>query len=156
MEPQGRGSVSPIRTTKRNRTLGRRKSTLGSRVHVQTVRLNAENKKGSAPSRRGDVSLDIPFYRTPHLGEEDFLDHVDRLEEGGKFRRQPFETTSSLSVSGKESVPSPGTIPGGGHRFLETLGFEGKYPPDKSGHCVFQTRKSQDQPYAPSDNPRKP
>src|SRR5258708_40002174 len=22
------------------------------------------NKKGSAPSRRGDVSLDIPFYRT--------------------------------------------------------------------------------------------
>jgi hypothetical protein len=32
-------------------------------------------------------------------------DHVDRLEEGGTFRRQLFETTSSLSVSGKESVP---------------------------------------------------
>ena len=33
---------------------------------------------------------------------------------------------SSLSVSGKESVPSLETIPGCGHRVLETLGFEGK------------------------------
>ena len=29
-----------------------------------------------------------------------------------------------------------GTIPGGGHRVLETLGFEGKYQPEKSGPCL--------------------
>jgi hypothetical protein len=32
-------------------------------VHVQTVGLNAETN-GPASSRRGDFSLDIPFYRT--------------------------------------------------------------------------------------------
>jgi hypothetical protein len=42
------------------------------------------------------------------LGAEDCRDHVDRLEEGGTFRRQLFETTSSLSASGRESVPSLG------------------------------------------------
>src|SRR6266849_2941000 len=72
----------------------------------------------------------------PYVGEEDCCDRLDRLEEGGKFRRQIFETTSSLSVSGKESVPSPETIPGSGHRVLETPGFEGKYQPKPSGQCV--------------------
>jgi hypothetical protein len=43
------------------------------------------------------------------LKEGSKRDHVDRLEEGGTFRRQLFETTSSLSVSGKESVP-PGEL----------------------------------------------
>ncbi len=71
------------------------------------------------------------------------------------FRRQLFETTSSLSASGRESVPSLGTIPGGGRRVLETLGFEGKYPSYKSGPC-FKTRESPISPYALSDNPRKP
>jgi hypothetical protein len=33
-------------------------------VHVQTVGLNAETKKVSAPSRRREMSLDIRFYRT--------------------------------------------------------------------------------------------
>jgi hypothetical protein len=33
-------------------------------VHVQTVGLNAETKKVSAPSRGGRMSLDISFYRT--------------------------------------------------------------------------------------------
>ena len=37
---------------------------------------------------------------TPDSGEEDCRDHVDRLEKGGTFRRQTFETTSSLSASG--------------------------------------------------------
>jgi len=37
---------------------------------------------------------------TPDSGEEDCRDHLDRLEEGGTFRRQLFETTSSLSASG--------------------------------------------------------
>jgi hypothetical protein len=63
MEPQGRGSVSPLHTRRPNRTpADLRKTTLRWRVHVQTVRLNAE-KIISAPSRRGDISLDIPFYR---------------------------------------------------------------------------------------------
>jgi hypothetical protein len=71
------------------------------------------------------------------------------------FRRQSLETTSSLSASGRESVPSLGTIPSGGRRVLETLGFEGKYQPVKSGPS-FKTRESPIPPYAPSDNPRKP
>ena len=41
-----------------------------------------------------------------------------------------------MSVSGKESVPSPVTISGGGRRVLETLGFEEKYQPEKSGPCL--------------------
>src|SRR5258708_35543281 len=45
MEPQGRGSVSPARTRRRNRALGLSKTTLRSRVHVQTVGLNAATKK---------------------------------------------------------------------------------------------------------------
>src|SRR5258708_14798072 len=64
MEPQGRGSVSPLRTRRRNRALGLRKTTLRSRVHVQTVGLNAETKKDRHRAGRGGFSLDIPFYRT--------------------------------------------------------------------------------------------
>src|SRR5258707_11230784 len=64
MEPQGRGSVSPLRTRRRNRALGLRKTTLRSRVHVQTVGLNAETKKDRHRAGRGGLSLDIPFYRT--------------------------------------------------------------------------------------------
>src|SRR5712664_784090 len=45
MEPQGRGSVSPLRTRRRNSALGLSKTTLRSRVHVQTVGLNAATKK---------------------------------------------------------------------------------------------------------------
>ena len=47
-----------------------------------------------------------------------------------------------MSVSGKESVPPGETIPGGSCRVLETLGFEGKYPADKSGPCFKHTRVS--------------
>jgi hypothetical protein len=35
----------------------------GRRNDVQTVGLNAETKKVSAPGRRGNISLDIRFYR---------------------------------------------------------------------------------------------
>jgi hypothetical protein len=57
--------MSPFRVTERSTKLRRlRKTTRRSRVHVQTVGLNAETKKVSAPSRRGDISLDIRFYRT--------------------------------------------------------------------------------------------
>jgi hypothetical protein len=45
MEPQGRGNVLALRARERNKRLGLRKTTLESRVHVQTVGLNAETKK---------------------------------------------------------------------------------------------------------------
>jgi hypothetical protein len=45
MEPQGRGNVPARHTPERNKRLGLRKTTLESRVHVQTVGLNAETKK---------------------------------------------------------------------------------------------------------------
>src|SRR5260370_37120061 len=65
MEPQGGRGISPFRVTKRSTKLRRlSKTTRRSRVHVQTVGLNAETKKVSAPSPWGNISLDIPFYRT--------------------------------------------------------------------------------------------
>ena len=41
-----------------------------------------------------------PTMARADLGQEDCRDHLDGLEEGGPFRRQLFETTSSLSASG--------------------------------------------------------
>jgi len=64
MEPQGGRRISAFRVTKRSTKLRRPSKTTRSRVHVQTVGLNAETKKVSAPSRRRRMSLDIPFYRT--------------------------------------------------------------------------------------------
>jgi hypothetical protein len=61
MEPQGRGNVPALHTPERNKRLGLRKTTLESRVHVQTVGLNAEQSIGIEPR---DISLDIPFNRT--------------------------------------------------------------------------------------------
>src|SRR5271167_1131338 len=61
---QGRRRISAFRVTKQSTKLRRLSKTTRSRVHVQTVGLNAETKKVSAPSRRGRMSLDIPFYRT--------------------------------------------------------------------------------------------
>src|SRR5258707_3484091 len=57
MEPQGRGSVSPLRTRRRNRALGLSKTTLRSRVHVQTVGLNAATKKDRHRGPGGEVCL---------------------------------------------------------------------------------------------------
>jgi hypothetical protein len=45
---------------------------------------------------QGEEAHDGP----PDLGPKDCRDHLDRLEEGGTFRRQLFETTSCLSASG--------------------------------------------------------
>ena len=42
-----------------------------------------------------------------------------------------------------------GTIPGGGRRVLETLGFEGKYPSDKSGHRVVKHESLRFHPMPP-------
>src|SRR3974377_1206928 len=42
MEPQGRGSGSPLHARRPSGSLGLRKTTLESRVHVQTLGLNAE------------------------------------------------------------------------------------------------------------------
>jgi transposase len=49
--------------------------------------------------------------------------HFDHLEEGSPFRRRTTKRTSSLSVSGRQSIPG-----GGANRVVETLGFEGEYP----------------------------
>src|SRR6267142_2101848 len=64
MEPQGRGNVPARHTPERNKRLSLSKTTLESRVHVQTSWAECRDKKVSASSRRGDFSLDIPFYRT--------------------------------------------------------------------------------------------
>src|SRR5271170_5865049 len=61
MEPQGRGSVSPLRTRRRNRILGLRKTTLRLRVHVQPVGLNAETKKDRHRADGETCLLTFPF-----------------------------------------------------------------------------------------------
>jgi len=60
MEPQGRESDAPVRTRRRSGTLGLRKTTLESRVHVQTVGLNAK-KIISALSQGKTFLLTFPF-----------------------------------------------------------------------------------------------
>jgi hypothetical protein len=45
MEPQAGRRISPFRVTKRSNDF-LRKTTRRSRVHVQTIRLNAETKEG--------------------------------------------------------------------------------------------------------------
>lgn len=64
MEPQEGRRIASFRATKRSTKLRRLSKTTRSRVNVQTVGLNAETKKVSAPSQRRKMSLDIPFYRT--------------------------------------------------------------------------------------------
>src|SRR6516225_5342908 len=86
MEPQGGRGISPFRVKKRSTKLRRlSKTTRRSRVHVQTVGLNAETKKVSAPSRRREMSLDIPFYRTFWRGTAVFQPEKP-------FRGEPVES----------------------------------------------------------------
>ena len=61
MEPQGRGNVPALRTPERNKRLGLSKTTLESRVHVQTVGLNAETKKGRHRAEGEICLLTFPF-----------------------------------------------------------------------------------------------
>src|SRR5260370_6639850 len=87
MEPQGGRRMSPFRVTERSTKLRcLRKTTRRSRVHVQTVGLNAETTKVSAPSRRGDISLDIRFYRTSPAEKQRLQ---SRFSMGGRPRGNP-------------------------------------------------------------------
>src|ERR1700674_2598427 len=58
MEPQGWKTASSLRATKPNRTASLSKTT----AHRSRAGCGDENTP--APSRRGNISLDIPFYRT--------------------------------------------------------------------------------------------
>src|SRR5260370_28800617 len=84
MEPQGGRRMSPFRVTERSTKLRcLRKTTRRSRVHVQTVGLNAETTKVSAPSRRGDISLDIRFYRTSPIEKPPLKFHFHGVVDSG-------------------------------------------------------------------------
>ena len=61
MEPQGRGNVPALHTPERNKRLGLSKTTLESRVHVQTVGLNAETKKCRHRADGEECLLTFPF-----------------------------------------------------------------------------------------------
>ena len=79
---------------------GSRRAPAG-RVFLPTARCSAK----VAPSvHEGHEAGD----GSPHLGAKDCGDHSHRLEERSTFRRETIETTSSLSVSNRESVPSLG------------------------------------------------
>src|ERR1700675_2030380 len=54
MKPRGWRTALPLRATKREGTAGLRRTTRGSRAHVQGVGLDAK-KETPAPSRRGSV-----------------------------------------------------------------------------------------------------
>src|ERR1700732_4344982 len=61
MEPQGGRRISPFRVTKRSTKLRRLSKTTRSRVHVQTVGLNAETKKCWHRADGGECLLTFPF-----------------------------------------------------------------------------------------------
>src|SRR6266852_7859432 len=61
MEPQGRRRISPFRVTKRSTKLRRLSKTTRSRVHVQTVGLNAETKKCRHRADGEECLLTFPF-----------------------------------------------------------------------------------------------
>ena len=61
MEPQGGRRISPFRVTKRSTKLRRLSKTTRSRVHVQTVGLNAETKKCRHRADGGECLLTFPF-----------------------------------------------------------------------------------------------
>src|SRR3974377_1006688 len=66
MEPQGRGSGSPLHARRPSGSLGLRKTTLESRVHVQTLGLNAE--KIFRHRAEGEIFLlTFPFIGPLHL-----------------------------------------------------------------------------------------
>ena len=68
MEPQGRGNVPALHTPERNKRLGLSKTTLESRVYVQTVGLNAETKKGRHRAEGEIFLLTFPFIGLLRLG----------------------------------------------------------------------------------------
>src|SRR5580704_12676557 len=95
---------------------GSRRAPAG-RVFLPTARCSAK----VAPSvHEGHEAGD----GSPHLGAKDCGDHSHRLEERSTFRRETIETTSSLSVSNRESVPSFGnhSLAVASRVLLETLG----------------------------------
>src|SRR5260370_39483948 len=79
MEPQGRGSVSPLRTRRRNRALGLSKTTLRSRVHVQTVGLNAATKKDRHRAGREVCLLTFLFIGLVRLRRLPGLENLNYL-----------------------------------------------------------------------------
>src|SRR5882762_336414 len=98
MEPQGRGNVPARHTPKRNKRLGLSKTTLESRVHVQTSWAECRDKKVSASSRRRDFSLDIPFYRTSPVPEASLRAAVSVVRE---YRNSSCAAKSTHSSSSK-------------------------------------------------------
>src|SRR5260370_24899453 len=61
MEPQGGRRISPFRVKKRSMKLRRLSKTTRSRVHVQTVGLNAETKKCRHRADGEECLLTFPF-----------------------------------------------------------------------------------------------
>jgi hypothetical protein len=61
MDHREEESFSPLRTRRRTMTLGLRKATLRSRVHVQAVGLNAEPKKVRHRAEGEVFLLTFPF-----------------------------------------------------------------------------------------------
>src|SRR5580700_4427841 len=82
-----------------------------------------------------------------HPGTEDRRDHFDDLEERSVFRRQRVTSASSLSVSGRELVPSFWVV---GSPVLETLGSRGVS--DRWSDPVCFGTESPFSRYAPSEN----
>src|SRR5713101_3225092 len=62
MEPQGRGNVPALQAPERNKRLGLSKTTLESRVHVQTSWAECRDKKSFGTEPKGKIFLlTFPF-----------------------------------------------------------------------------------------------
>ena len=83
----------------------------------------------------------------PDAGAQDGRDHFGRLEERGALRRQLFETTNSLSVSG-HAIHSLEILLVVVRRVLETLGIEGSLNPEVR-RCVPRAHSLTNYPRPP-------
>ena len=104
MEPQERTTDSPARTRRGSKTFRPEKSTLGPRVHVQTVGLNAETKKD-----RDRADGEIFLLTLPLIGLRRFvrLPGTATLNSAPPQRGDRIGGQRYFSESGRRTRPSP-------------------------------------------------
>jgi len=126
-----------------------RKPQSRSKKSLQECRNICQHSAGAVPGvlRGASGQREEAGDGASHSGTEDCSDHVDHLEERSVFRRQRITSASSLSVSGRELVPSSWVVVGS---VLETLGSRGVS--DRWSDPVCFGTESPFSRYAPSEN----
>src|ERR1019366_8854660 len=112
------------------------------------------------PSTGGTSTLLINALLSAHHGTsdasaQDCSHYADSVEEGRKLRRRKTKIASRLSVSGEEPLHLRRSFSGGGQSVLRRSGSRVSMTMACRRHRACGTQ-SPCNPYAPSDNPKKP